>query len=66
MSPAGGSPGVLQAVIPEALRPEVLADLHEGVVGGYLGTEKTLGRLRERFYWPGHYNEMCRKCAAGP
>ena len=66
LQPRGASLGVIQMVIPEALRTEVLADLHEGVAGGHLGTEKTLARLRERFYWPGHYNdvkEWCRKCA---
>ena len=30
-----------------------------------MGADKTLGRLRERFYWPGHYThvrEWCRDC----
>ena len=63
----GNSPGVLQTVIPDALRTEVLADLHEGTAGGHLGADKTLARLRERFYWPGHFNdvrEWCQRCAA--
>ena len=56
----------LQIVVPESLQTEVLADLHEGVAGGHLGSDKTLGRLKERFYWPGHYEdvkEWCRNCA---
>ena len=58
--------GRLQIVVPDALQREVLSDLHEGAAGGHLGSDKTLGRLKERFYWPGHYNdvrEWCRNCA---
>ena len=69
LQPVGNSPGVLQTVIPDALRTEVLADLHEGTAGGHLGADKTLARLRERFYWPGHFNdvrEWCQRCAACP
>ena len=53
-------------VVPQALREELLQDLHGGVMGGHLGAEKTLGRLRERFYWPGStrdVSECCRTCA---
>ena len=41
-------------------------DLHEGVCAAHLGMDKTLARLKERFYWPGHYNDVenwCRNCA---
>ena len=41
--------------------------LHEGVTGGHLGQEKTLSKLKERFYWPGHYNDVrdwCKTCVA--
>ena len=38
-----------------ALREEVLVDLHEGVCTAHLRMDKTLARLKERFYWPGHY-----------
>ena len=53
-------------VVPGALRPAVLQELHEGTLSGHLGTEKTIGKLKERFYWPGHYNDVhdwCQKCA---
>ena len=55
-----------QLIIPTALRKEVLAEIHEGQLGGHLGEEKTLAKLKERFYWPGHYNDVrdwCRTCA---
>lgn len=56
----------LQIVVPDALRNEILSDLHEGAAGGHLGSDKTLGRLKERFYWPGHHkdvSEWCHNCA---
>ncbi len=56
----------LQLVLPASLREEALRDLHEGAMGGHLGEDKTLGRLRERFNWPGFHNDVCewiRKCS---
>ena len=35
-------------------------------VGGHLDEEKTPGKLKERFYWPGHWTdvrEFCRTCS---
>ena len=59
----------LQLVIPLVLREAILKEAHEGISGGHLGQEKTLYRLKERFYWPGHFNEVrnwcltCKDCA---
>ena len=54
-------------VVPKSLCVEVLKELHEGTVGGHLGSEKTLWKkLKEHFYWPGHYTEVqnwCNTCA---
>ena len=54
----------LQLVTPTMLREEVLREFHKGAAGGHLGQDKTL--LKERFYWPGHYNDVkdwCQTCA---
>jgi len=35
-------------------------------VGGHLGQEKTFGRVKERFYWPGYWTDTrkwCQTCA---
>ena len=39
--------------------------MHGGKSSGHLGEEKTLAKLRERFYWPGmttSVHEWCQTC----
>lgn len=63
---ADGLQDHLQLVTPQVLQAEILEDLHGGAVSGHLGEEKTLGRLKQRFYWPGHWNavrDWCRTCS---
>ena len=58
--------GHLQLVVPAIHRNDILQALHAGIAGGHLGQDKTLSRLKERFYWPGHWNDVnhwCRTCA---
>ena len=53
-------------VVPEVLKKDILNSLHEGPFGGHLGEDKTLEKLKERFYWPGQYNDVrdwCRTCS---
>lgn len=55
-----------QFVVPSCLQSEVLDDLHAGTTSGHLGEEKTLNRLKQRFYWPGHYRDVqdwCKRCS---
>lgn len=45
--------------------------LHAGVVGGHLGEIKTLSKLKQHYYWPGHHQDVhnfvatciCSACA---
>jgi len=49
----------LQLVVPKVLQEEILRLLHDD---GHLGQEKTLSRLKHKFYWPGHYNDVKNWC----
>ena len=60
-----GSQSVLQVVTPLQLRQRILQSLHNSPSGGYVGRNKTLGRVRQRCYWP-HFKEhvihWCKRC----
>ena len=54
-----------QLVLPTTLRVGVLRLLHDSPVGGHLGVPKTLGKVRERFYWihcRRDVEEWCHEC----
>ncbi|XP_066968303.1 uncharacterized protein [Macrobrachium rosenbergii] len=51
-----------QLVLPFKLREGVMSMAHEGILGGHLGAEKTLGRIRQEFYWPGIGAAVKRFC----
>jgi len=48
---------ILQLVVPESLREAVLMDMHEGELGGHLGVDKTISRVKERLVW-----QLCYLC----
>ena len=58
-----GSNSIYQLVVLGVLKSEVLCDIHEGILGGHLGVDKSLGKLKERFYWPGHFNDVKHWCS---
>ena len=57
-----GSTSHLQLVTPTVLKEEVLQDVHGGPMAAHLGKDKTMARLKERYYWPGHYNNVKKWC----
>ncbi len=58
-----------QFVVPLKLRDEILNELHSDALEGHLGEDKTVGKVRERFYWPGMQRDViqwirtCPECA---
>ncbi len=53
---------VLQFLVPRALREVILQEVHAGRLSGHLGVIKTLGRLKDRMYWPGMRRDVERWC----
>jgi hypothetical protein len=45
-------------VVPEKMRREVLEWAHGDIMSGHLGIEKTLDRLKNRFYWKGMHADV--------
>ena len=58
-----------QTIVPLKQRRVVLNYSHDIKASGHLGIKKTLGRIRQRFYWPGLRNDVqtyvngCETCA---
>ena len=58
-----------QLVLPSALRPEVLAAVHDGM--GHQGFDRTMELLRQRVFWPGMFADTktyignCERCLLG-
>ena len=55
----------LQLVVPAPIRLGILHQLHKAPAGGHLGEDKTLHKLRERFYWPRHQKDVKIWCRTG-
>ncbi|KAJ8948867.1 hypothetical protein NQ318_013521 [Aromia moschata] len=50
-------------IVPRNRVPEVLEEIHNGSTGGHLGVTKTLGKVRERFYWVNCTTDVKEWCA---
>ncbi len=59
----GGTVNVTrQIVVPTALRKRVMELAHESIVGGHLGSKKTMDRITSAFFWPGINGDVTRFC----
>ena len=62
---ADGTERKTQLVIPKCRVPDVLKEIHDGSGGGHFGVNRTVERLRQRFYWVNSkedVKEWCKKC----
>ena len=48
----GGNGRKLIIAVPPSLRRELIGQSHSLVVGGHLGSEKTLAKINQRYFWP--------------
>ena len=63
--PGEGTDRHLQLVLPSVWVPDILYELHDSIIGGHLGTRKTLEKVQHWFYWPGQRRDVeqwCNKC----
>lgn len=54
---------VEQVLLPRSLRTQVLGLLHENPSGGHFGHEKTLEKVKSRYYWIGCSSDVKDWCA---
>ncbi|PNF33868.1 hypothetical protein B7P43_G07231 [Cryptotermes secundus] len=62
---ATGRRQVAQIIIPRSRVKDVLSELHGGPSGGHFGVNKTLNKVRQRFYWLQARTDIekwCRQC----
>ncbi|XP_042145250.1 uncharacterized protein LOC121835301 [Ixodes scapularis] len=59
---------VHQLVVPRRFRDTVLKMAHDGILAGHQGTQKTMDRVLEEFFWPGvgadvkRFVKSCDRC----
>ena len=52
-----------QVILPSSLRLDVLHQLHDLRVTGHIGIQRTVARVKRRFYWPRLALDLARWCA---
>ena len=51
-----------QVVVPSKFRKQIMSLAHESIVGGHMGTKKTVDRITACFHWPGVTVDVARFC----
>ncbi|VDI24463.1 Hypothetical predicted protein [Mytilus galloprovincialis] len=51
---------ILQLIVPNELKQEILEMLHDDVQSGHLGISKTTARVQNRFYWLGYKQDIIK------
>ena len=52
----------LQVIVPKELRTDIFKQLHDCKTAAHFGRDKTLAKVRTRFYWPGMTSDVNRWC----
>ena len=58
-----------QLVVPAALRFQILSNVHDHIAGAHFGLNKTLSKLKQRYWWKGmfkdveHWVKSCVECS---
>lgn len=63
LSPTGGH--VMELIVPKVYQEEVIRQLHDAPTSGHFAANKTLCRVRQRFYWVGCGRDVkvyCSRC----
>ena len=60
---SNASTEVQQLVLPTQCRKSVIEVAHDIPMAGHLGRRKTIGRILQRFYWPGIYRDVSDHCS---
>ena len=64
-------PEKYQIIVPRDLRKTLLQNCHDSIIGGHYGIRKTLGKVRQKYYWAGLYTyvqqyvQSCDICSRG-
>ena len=61
-APEKGSRIFNQVMLPGELRLSVMKVAHDSILGGHLGTQKTIDRVLSSFFWPGVHADVTSYC----